>query len=92
MMVSPNQSRIRARVLKIEQSAQFSDKWNLEIEILMIQSIEGGMFAEVGQKVHAFTIADQLSFKQNDVISAGAEYLGDYTGGSFQLTQIRVDQ
>lgn len=92
MMVSPNQSRICARVLKIQQSPQFSDKWNLEIEILMIQPIQGGTFAEVGQKVQAFTITDSLLFQTNEIICAEAEYLGDFQSGSFQLTHIQVSR
>jgi hypothetical protein len=92
MMVAPNQSKIRAKVLRINESPQFKDRWSLEIRILMIQPIKGGTFSEVGQIVQAFTIADQLPFKQNDVIAADAEYLGDSSGGLFQLTQIRVEQ
>ncbi len=92
MMVAPNHSKIRARVLRINQSPQFKDKWDLEIEILMIQPIQGGAFAEAGQTVQAFTISEQLPFTQNDVISAEAEYLGDPTGGTFQLTEIKVEQ
>jgi hypothetical protein len=92
MMVAPNQSKIRARVLRINQSPQFKDKWNLEIEILTIEPIQGGTFAEAGQTVQVFTISEKLLFKQNDVISAEAEYLGDFTGGTFQLTQVKVEQ
>ncbi len=92
MMVAPNHSKIRARVLTIDRSPQFSDKWNLKVKLLMIQPIQGSTFAEVGQTVQAFTISEQLSFKQNDVISAEAEYLGDPSGGSFRLTQVQVEQ
>lgn len=92
MMAAPNQSEIRARVLKIERSPQFEDKWNLEIEILAFQAIQGGTFAEVGQRVQAFTISEQVPFQQNDIISAKAEYLGSPRGGNFRLTQIQVEQ
>lgn len=92
MMAAPNQSKIRGRVLKIDRSPQFSDKWNLEVEVLMIQPIQGGTFAEVGQTVQAFTICEQTPFKQNDVISATAEYLGDPRRGTFRLTQIQVER
>ncbi|GAB4365161.1 MAG: hypothetical protein Kow00121_01500 [Elainellaceae cyanobacterium] len=92
MLVAPNQNRILGKVLRIERSPQFTDRWNLKIEILSIQPIHGGIFAEAGQIVDAFTITEQLLFKKDNVISADAEYVGNPNGGWFQLTRITVEE
>ena len=88
MMAAPNQSQIKAKVLRIEQHPQFSDKWNLELEILALTSDTN--FVLVGQKIKAFTIATAVDFLPNSIITAQAEFLGDQRGGVLRLTQVQV--
>lgn len=90
VMAAPNESEITAKVLRIEQSTEFPDKWFLELEILAIQNITGGTFAQVGDRVKAFTIASRPNFSANNMITAKAEFLGDAQGGSFRLTNIQI--
>ncbi|MBD2296472.1 hypothetical protein H6G06_24085 [Anabaena sphaerica FACHB-251] len=90
IMAAPNESEIEAKVLHIEQSNQFPDKWYLELEILEIKNITGGNFAQIGDKVKAFTIQSSLNFAKNNIITAQAEFLGDAHGGFFRLNNIQV--
>lgn len=90
MMAAPNQSEIKAKVLNIQQSHQFSDKWYLELEILESKNITGGTFAQIGDKVKAFTIASSPHFAANNIITAQAEFVGDTDGGFFKLNNIEV--
>jgi len=90
VMAAPNESEIRAKILRVEQSTEFADKWNLELEILASKTIAGGTFAGVGDRVKAFTIASRPNFSANNIITAQAEFLGDAQGGLFRLTNIQV--
>ena len=89
VMAAPNESEIRAKVLRVEQSTEFADKWYLELEILASKTIAGGTFAGVGDRVKAFTIASRPNFSENQIITAQAEFLGDAQGGLFRLTNIQ---
>ncbi len=90
MMAAPNSSRIKAKVLGANQSAQFPDKWELELEILDSQSVSGPNFARVGEKVQGFTFRDAWDLPTPVVIEADAEYIGGAQKGLFQLTNLRV--
>ncbi|MBD2682910.1 MULTISPECIES: hypothetical protein [Nostoc] len=90
IMAAPNQSEIKAKVLHIEQSKEFQDKWYLELEILESKNITGGNFAQTGDKVKAFTIQSSPNFSTNNIITAQAEFLGDAHGGFFRLNNIQV--
>ncbi|MBO3460414.1 hypothetical protein G7B40_020045 [Aetokthonos hydrillicola Thurmond2011] len=90
MMAAPNQSEIKAKVLHIQQSDQFSDKWYLELKILESKNITGGTFAQIGDQVKAFTIAQSPHFGANSIISAQAEFVGDPHGGFFRLNNIQI--
>lgn len=89
IMAAPNQCEIKAKVQRIEQSTQFPDKWYLELEILESKNISGGTFAQVGDKIKAFTISSNLNFSVNNIITAQAEFLGDARGGLFRLSNVQ---
>jgi hypothetical protein len=89
-MAAPNRSEITARVLEIEPSPQFADKWYLQIEILEARAIAGGAFARAREQARAFTFGQECPVRRDDVITASAEYLGDERGGQFQLSEITV--
>lgn len=87
---APNQSEIRAKVLQVEQSPAFSDKWYLDLEILASKSISGPDFAREGQQARGFTFESVSEISAGSIITAQAEYLGDARGGQFQLTEIET--
>lgn len=89
MLAAPNSSRIKARILSVNQSAQFPDKWEIELEILDSQSLSGPNFAHVGKQVKGFTIRDAWDLATPVVIEADAEYIGGAQKGVFQLTNLR---
>jgi hypothetical protein len=91
VMAAPNRCRIQAKVLSLEQSAQFPDKWHLKLTILQAEALKGPLFAHVGSQVQAFAFfANAPSFTVNDIITAEAEYLGDAQRGRFQLDSIET--
>lgn len=87
---APNRSEIEAKVLHVEQSADFPDKWFLGLEILVSKAMQGPNFARVGETVGAFTFNPPTEVTSGTVVSAHAEFLGDGRGGQFQLTDIRI--
>jgi hypothetical protein len=90
MMATPNQSEIRARVLRVDQDSHFMDKWYLDMEILESRALQGGDFARIGAPSRGFTFGATTPVKPGDVIRAKAEFLGDARGGQFRLTDIEV--
>ena len=87
---APNRSGITARVLGVEQSSTFPDKWYADLEILESKSLEGPNFARVGEQARGFTFGSDADVAPGSVISAEAEYLGDAGGGEFRLSRIEV--
>ncbi len=90
IMAAPNQCAIKARVLNLERSPQFSDKWLLDIEILESKQIMGPNFARVGQSVKGFTFESISNIVPGSILQAKAEYIGDVRKGQFQLTDLEV--
>lgn len=90
VMAAPNQSEIKAKVLQIDQSSQFPDKWYLELEILATKTVSGPNFAQVEHRVKAFTISLNPNLYPGNIITAQAEFVGDARGGVFRLTQVKV--
>lgn len=91
VMAAPNQCEIKAKVLRMEQSSKFPDKWQLELEILESRDVSGPNFARVGTQVRGFAFfASPPPFVPQDIITARAEFLGDEHGGQFQLSQVEV--
>lgn len=88
----PNQSEIKAKVLKVEQSPIFADRWHVEIEVMESRPLVGPNFARVGERVSGFTFAPSAPTEAGDVVSANAEFIGDERGGQFQLSAIKHDQ
>jgi hypothetical protein len=88
---APNRCDIKAKVLGVEQSPKFPDKWHLELEILETKAISGPNFARVGQANRAFTLESTASVSPGSVITAEGEFLGDERGGQFQLTHIHSE-
>ncbi|MBK9712078.1 MAG: hypothetical protein IPO81_12265 [Kouleothrix sp.] len=87
---APNQSRITANLLKVTQSPSFRDKWQLDLEIVEVESVQGGSFVQKGQLIQGFTIAETCAVAAGDTISATAEFLGDPRGGQLRLTNVRA--
>ena len=87
---APNRSGIKARVLGVEQSSTFPDKWAVDLEILESKSLEGPNFARVGEEAKGFTFGDTIDLSPGSVITAEAEFLGDAGGGEFRLSEINV--
>lgn len=85
---APNRSLITARVLDVQRSEQFSDKWNLSLEILDSKDVEGPNFAHPGEQVRAFTFGPMLEIESGDTIEAAAEFVGDERGGRFRLAEV----
>lgn len=90
IMAAPNQCEIEARVLGLEQSPQFSDKWLFEVEILASQKLHGPNFAQVGNRYKAFTFESIAQIEVGSKIKSKAEYIGDAHTGQFQLTEIEL--
>lgn len=90
MLAAPNRARIKARVLGVEQSANFPDKWQLRLEVLESSSVSGPNFARVGQQVEGFTFGPTWDVPPQAVIEADVEYIGDARAGQFQLSNMRV--
>ncbi|HKS27466.1 MAG TPA: hypothetical protein VJS44_06580 [Pyrinomonadaceae bacterium] len=90
MLAAPNRARIKARVLGVEQSATFPDKWQLRLEVLESSDVSGPNFARVGQQVEGFTFGPSWDAPPQAVIEAEVEYIGDARGGQFQLSNVRV--
>jgi hypothetical protein len=87
---APNRSAIEAKVVRIEQSPEFSDRWHLELEFLSSENISGPNFARVGQTARAFTFEPTSGISPGRTIAAEAEFLGDERGGQFRLTQLHL--
>jgi len=90
VMAAPNRCEIKAKVLRMEQSTKFPDKWYFELEILETRDLSGPNFARVGQRARGFTFESTSNNSRDSIITAQAEFLGDERGGQFQLTQIDV--
>lgn len=90
IMAAPNQCEIKAKLLILKQSPNFSDKWLADIEILESKEVRGPNFARVGKQFKAFTFESTSNLAPGCTISAQAEYLGDAQGGQFQLMGIEV--
>lgn len=92
VMAAPNNARIKAVISRVEQSAQYPDKWLLEIEIVESQSISGPNFARPGKKAEGFTFRDAWDLPMPVTVEADAEYIGGPQKGVFQLTNLRQSQ
>ncbi|MGB7924388.1 MAG: hypothetical protein WCF57_14180 [Pyrinomonadaceae bacterium] len=90
VMAAPNRSRIKAKVLNVEQSAKYPDKWHLELEILEASGMGGPNFARVGQKAEGFSFGPSWDAPPPAIIEADAEYIGGAQGGQFQLSNVRT--
>lgn len=90
VMAAPNRSRIKAKVLRVEQSAKYPDKWHLKLEILESKDVSGPNFARVGQKAEGFTFGSAWEAPPPAIIEADAEYIGGAQGGQFQLSDVRI--
>lgn len=91
VMAAPNSCEIRAEVLTLEQSANFADKWELELDILASTPLSGPNFARVGEQVRGFTFDPPPQLRTGSIIRARAEFLGDARGGQFQLRDLTVE-
>lgn len=89
-MAAPNESRILARVRTVERSAQWPDKWEMELEVVSSERVDGPNFARAGQRVHAFTFGPEAPAQPSDTIRARAEYIGGPRGGQFKLADVVV--
>lgn len=87
---APNRSEITARVLQLDQSPAFADKWLLRLRIRSSRALEGPNFARVDAVVDGFTVEPVGDLTAGKEIKAQAEYLGDARGGTFQLRDIEV--
>jgi hypothetical protein len=90
VIATPNRSRIKARVLHVEQSSAYPDKWLLELEIIESHDVSGPNFARVGTNVEGFSFGPAWDASPQAVIAAEAEYIGGVQGGQFQLTDVRT--
>ena len=90
VMAAPNRCRIKARVLHVEQSSTYPDKWLLELEIIESHDMSGPNFARVGKNVEGFSFGPAWGAPPQAVIAAEAEYIGGVQGGQFQLTDVRI--
>ena len=92
-LAAPNRCELKAKLLVRKQDSRFSDKWNMELEILDIKNISGPNFAHVGDMVKGFAFDSTPNFvaqrlDSGSIIMAEAEFLGDERGGIFQLHRI----
>jgi hypothetical protein len=92
VMAAPNRAKIKARVLRVEQSPQYSDKWHLELEILASQNVSGPNFARIGEKVQGFAFGPAWEAPPPAIIEAEVEYIGGPQGGQFQLTNVLIPE
>ena len=90
VMAAPNLCAIEARVLDIQPSEKYPDKWYFELEVLHSKAVEGPNFARVGETVKAFSVGSIPDRSKGAVITARAKYIGDERGGTFQLFEIAV--
>lgn len=90
IMAAPNRSRITAKVLSVDRSPDWSDKWLLEIEIISSEPVEGPNFSTRGQRGFAFAIGDHSAIRPLCTIQADAEYIGDAHGGQWHLENLSV--
>ena len=90
VMAAPNSSRIKARILRVEQSMQYADKWQLEFEILESQNLSGPNFTRFGEKMEGFTFMPSWDLPLPVIVEAEAEYIGGPQKGLFQLTRLRL--
>jgi hypothetical protein len=77
----------------LEQDEQFSDKWNLDLDIMESTSITGPNFASPGERIKGFAFESTPNFspqllEPGNVIVAQAEYVGDESGGAYRIKQI----
>jgi hypothetical protein len=92
VMAAPNRCHITAKIMQIQPSAKYPDKWELEIEILTSESLEGPNFATAGQKSRAFTFDTSVALKVGNVVAGQAEFIGSRGQGVFQLTQLALSE
>ena len=88
VMAAPNRSQIKAKVLSLEQSSEYPDKWIFDLEIIESKSLSGPNFAHVGEKAEGFAFDPLPALSSGDVIDGEAEFLGDERGGKFRLSEI----
>lgn len=90
VMAAPNRSEVKAKVLQVERSSKFPDKWYLDLEILESKGLSGPNFARVGERVKGFTFGATCDVSPGSIIAVQAEFLGDARGGQFQLSQVDI--
>jgi len=90
VIAAPNRSRIKAKVLHVEQSSTYPDKWLLELEVIKSQDVSGPNSARVGKYVEGFSFGPAWDAPPQAIIEAEAEYIGGTQGGQFQLTDVRI--
>src|SRR5262245_56272497 len=87
-MASPNENLVTARVIKIERSAQWPNKWLLLVEVVDSKNVHGAQFVKAGQQVEAFAFGAEAPARISEVIRASAEYIGDARSGQLKLFDI----
>lgn len=90
VMAAPNRSQIKAKVLSLEQSSEYPDKWIFDLEILESKNISGPDFAHVGERANGFAFDPLPDISSGDVVAGEAEFLGDERGGKFRLSEIKI--
>ncbi len=92
VMAAPNSARMKAKILGARQSANFPDKWLLELEIIESQSTRGGAFATPGETREGFTFRSAWDLPLPAIVEAEAEYIGGPQGGLFHLTNLHPSE
>jgi hypothetical protein len=87
---APNRCELTGKILSLERSVQFPNKWKIGLEILSYRALYGGVFARVGQHVKAFSFELPDTLGVGDIIAGEGEFLGDPRSGQFQLRQVKL--
>jgi hypothetical protein len=92
---APNRSLIEARILALNRSRDFPDKWILKMNVLKSTALSGSWVIGERENIEGFVFESTPDFNPQTMavgseITAEVEFLGDPRGGVFQIHRIKT--
>jgi hypothetical protein len=92
---APNRSLIEAKILTLNRSRDFPDKWILKMDVLKSTALSGSWVIKDRENIEGFVFESTPVFNPQMMIvgseiTAEVEFLGDPRGGIFQIHRIKT--
>jgi hypothetical protein len=90
IVAAPNRSHIVAKVLRVQRSPVWRDRWQLELELSASRPLEGPHIPLVGRTLEANLVTPLDPPPVGATIEATAEYVGGADRGVLNLTDVET--